>query len=171
MRKLGIGVMSSFIVNPDYNERDFAAFREYLKHKKPPLPVFWVLTPIPGTVLYEERRQELISENYDLFDGLHSVLPTRLKLRKFYQQYFGLYMSAHLGRVLSVFVPRKKPIGGHLSLLAFFRNVELVLRLINDANPRALWKDHFESPRKPLGKKIGLAVMEKSGSKIGNVIG
>jgi radical SAM superfamily enzyme YgiQ (UPF0313 family) len=171
MRKLGIGVMSSFIVNPDYNERDFAAFREYLKHKKPPLPVFWVLTPIPGTVMYEERRQELISENYELFDGLHSVLPTRLRLKKFYRQYFRLYMSAHLGRVLSVFVPRKKPIGGHLSLLAFFRNVVLVLGLIKDANPRALWRDHFESPRKPPGKKPGLEVMEKSGSKIGDMIG
>jgi radical SAM superfamily enzyme YgiQ (UPF0313 family) len=153
IRKLGIGVMSSFIVNPDYNERDFAAFRKYLKCKKPPLPVFWVLTPIPGTVMYEERHQELTSENYELFDGLHSVLPTRLKLRKFYQQLFSLYVSAHLSRALSVFAPRRRPIGGRLSPLAFLRSVVLVLRLIKDANPRALWRDHFDSPQKSPVKK------------------
>lgn len=164
--ELGIGVMSSFIVDPDYNERDFAAFRKYLKHKKPPLPVFWVLTPIPGTVTYKERHQELISENYELFDGLHSVLAPRLGLKKFYQQYFRLYISAHLGRILSIFAPRKKPIGGHPSLFTFFRNVVLVLRLLKDATPRALWKDHFESPRNSSSKKTGLRVMEKSDSKI-----
>lgn len=171
IRKLGIGVMSSFIVNPDYNERDFAAFRKYLKHKKPPLPVFWVLTPIPGTVMYEERRHELTSENYELFDGLHSVLPTRLRLRKFYRQLFSLYVSAHLGRALSVFTPRRKPIGGHMSPRAFFRNVVLLLRLIKDANPRALWRDHFEPPGKTPANNFGLDVMEKSGGKISNVTG
>jgi radical SAM superfamily enzyme YgiQ (UPF0313 family) len=171
IRQLGIGVMSSFIVNPDYNERDFAAFRKYLKLKKPPLPVFWVLTPIPGTVMYEERRHELTSENYELFDGLHSVLPTRLSLRKFYQQLFSLYVSAHLSRVLSVFAPRRRPIGGHLSPLAFLRNVVLVIRLIKDANPRALWRDHFDSPRKPPVKKPASMSLKKSGSKISDIIG
>lgn len=164
--ELGIGVMSSFIVDPDYSEQDFSAFRKYLREKKPPLPVFWVLTPIPGTVMYEERHQELISDNYELFDGLHSVLPPRLGLKKFYEQYVRLYISAHLGRILSTFAPRKKPIGGHPSPLAFLRNVALLLRLLKDANPRALWKDHLELPRKPPSKKSGIEFVKESNSKM-----
>lgn len=146
LKELGIGIVSSFIVDPDFSEQDFADLENYIQQKKPPLPVFWVLTPIPGTILHQERHRELISENYDLFDGLHAVLPTRLGLKKFYQQYFNLYRSIYLKRLLPVLVARK--VSG-VSPFTFLKKLVTMLWLLKDFNPRSLWKHHFQPPRRP----------------------
>jgi len=39
---------------------------------------FAVLTPLPGTDLYEDVKGNLITTDYDLFDFIHTQLPTKL---------------------------------------------------------------------------------------------
>ncbi len=59
-----------------------------------------MLTPLPGTDLYEQVRDRLISHNHDF---LHTLLPTALPLKDFYEQLYGLYQTAiPFGRRLSI---------------------------------------------------------------------
>jgi hypothetical protein len=45
-----------------------------------------VLTPMPGADLYEEVKGQLIMNNYDYVDFLHTMLPTTLPLKDFYAE-------------------------------------------------------------------------------------
>jgi len=89
--KNNITVSGHFIVNPNYSEEDFKALGDYVEEMKIDEPVFCILTPLPGTVLYEEKKNILTTNNYELFDLIHAVLPTRLSINDFYRQYAELY--------------------------------------------------------------------------------
>jgi hypothetical protein len=56
-----------------------------------------VLTPLPGSRLWEEKRSELLTEDYSCYDCLHAVLPTRLPREEFYRQFANLYRQRDLG--------------------------------------------------------------------------
>lgn len=88
---LGIDVYASFIVRPDFTQADFAGLRKYCRHLGLTFASFAVLTPLPGTDLYHEVRDQLITHNYDYFDFIHTLLPTALPLKDFYAEYHYLY--------------------------------------------------------------------------------
>ncbi len=96
LRSLNIGVYASFIVDPEFTKREFARLKEYIKRLKIAQPYFSVLTPLPGTVFFENVRERITSLNYEFFDLLHAVLPTKLSLAEFYKEFAGLYRSAYL---------------------------------------------------------------------------
>ncbi|HCJ66169.1 MAG TPA: B12-binding domain-containing radical SAM protein, partial [Elusimicrobia bacterium] len=89
-------VSGHFIINPDYTEQDFNALAEYVKEMKITQPVFCVLTPLPGTDLFEEKKGQLLTRNYEMFDLVHVVLPTRLSQKNFYKHYSELYRKCYL---------------------------------------------------------------------------
>jgi hopanoid C-3 methylase len=62
-----------------------------MKHK---YATFTVLTPLPGTQLYAEREQELLSRKPELFDMVHALLPTKLPLQDFYAECAKLWTNA-----------------------------------------------------------------------------
>ncbi len=82
--RLNIKVRANFIVRPEYSEDDFAKLAQTVADLRVDLPSFAVLTPLPGTQLYEESRHLLLSDNPDLFDCYHTLFPTKLPLDKFY---------------------------------------------------------------------------------------
>ena len=94
LNKLGIEPYASFIVRPDLLKEDFAAFRRYCRGLTLGFAGFAVLTPLPGTDLYEQSREKLITSNYDYFDFIHTVLPTKLSLKEFYNEYYRLSRQA-----------------------------------------------------------------------------
>jgi hypothetical protein len=51
------------------------------------------LTPFPGTDLYEEVKEEITSHNYDLYDSMHTLLPTKLSLSRFYGELSYLFIK------------------------------------------------------------------------------
>ncbi len=59
------------------------------------IPSYTVLTPLPGTVLYEEMKDKLITSEYRLFDFLHAVIPTRLPLKEFYRELARLWAQTY----------------------------------------------------------------------------
>ncbi len=91
LRSLEIDLWASFIVDPDYRKEDFDHLRQYVLEHRIQTPTFSVLTPLPGTPLYQEKEEKLTERNYDLFDIAHAVLPTRLPLIEFYQEYARLW--------------------------------------------------------------------------------
>ena len=77
LHNLDIRIFGSFIIRPDFNHNDFKEYARYCRSLRLHLPVFSVLTPLPGTDYYEEVKDNLITHNYDYFDLLHCVLETK----------------------------------------------------------------------------------------------
>ena len=91
LNELGINIWGSFIVNPAFNEDDFARLHQYVRHAGITYPVFAVLTPFPGTELWEQQQGHLTTHDLDYFDTTHVVVPTKLPLPRFYHLYFNLF--------------------------------------------------------------------------------
>lgn len=94
LQDLGIDVYASFMVRQEFTREDFAALRAYCRRLGLDFASFAVLTPLPGTDLYSEVEDRLLTRDYDLFDFLHTQLPTALPLREFFEECEGLYKHA-----------------------------------------------------------------------------
>jgi len=46
---------------------------------------------LPGTDLYNDVKENLIASSYDYFDFFHTLLPTKLPLKDFYEEFAQLY--------------------------------------------------------------------------------
>jgi radical SAM superfamily enzyme YgiQ (UPF0313 family) len=92
---MGIRPMATFIVDPEWDEEDFEKLKDYVIKHKLSTPSFTILTPLPGTEVYDERKNDLVTLNYQLFDLLHVVLPTKLPIREFYARFADLCQQGH----------------------------------------------------------------------------
>lgn len=95
-RQLGIEVFAQFVVNTDYDRRDFQRLARFIEHHRIDYPSFTVLTPIPGTDLLGNfdsviERQPNGRPNWDLFDCQNAVTRTRLPKDEFRREYRKLY--------------------------------------------------------------------------------
>lgn len=84
-RSLGIMVAINIIADPDWDEKRFAAIREWAL-SVPEIVNVSVNTPYPGTETFLTESRKLATRDYRLFDIQHAVLPTRLPLDRFYQE-------------------------------------------------------------------------------------
>jgi radical SAM superfamily enzyme YgiQ (UPF0313 family) len=94
LQGLGIDIYASFIVRPEFTRADFAAFGQYCRALELDFATFAMLTPLPGTDFYQEVKDRLITHNYDYFDFVHTLLPTALPLKDFYEEYYQLYQKS-----------------------------------------------------------------------------
>jgi radical SAM superfamily enzyme YgiQ (UPF0313 family) len=91
LRDHGLEPIVSFIVHPDYTHQDFDSLKAYVRQLELAQAMYSILTPLPGTDLFEELRDQLIMTNYELWDLMHAVLPTRLPIREFYAEFADLF--------------------------------------------------------------------------------
>jgi radical SAM superfamily enzyme YgiQ (UPF0313 family) len=94
LKSLDIDIFPTFIIRPEFDRRDFADLRKYCLDLDLNFIGFSVLTPLPGTDLYHEVKDRLISSNYDYFDFFHTLMPTTLSIRDFYRELTTLYQSS-----------------------------------------------------------------------------
>ena len=94
LQDLGIDIYASLIVRPEFTRADFAACRQYCHALDLDFATFAMLTPLPGTDFYQEVKERMITHNYDYFDFIHTLLPTALPLKDFYEEYYQLYQKA-----------------------------------------------------------------------------
>lgn len=94
LKGLGILLYASFVVDSSFTRKDFRSLTSYVRHLKLHYASFSILTPLPGTTMYQERREELLPYRPEMFDFLHTVLPTYLPLEEFYAEFARLYQSA-----------------------------------------------------------------------------
>jgi radical SAM superfamily enzyme YgiQ (UPF0313 family) len=92
----GIVIWGAFIIDPQWMPDDFRRLRDYVTEKEITHTQFTVLTPLPGTDLYNDTRDRLLTEDYRCFDTMHSVLPTKLPREEFYAQFAQLYRQTDL---------------------------------------------------------------------------
>ncbi len=93
----GVIIWGAFLVDPDWTADDFKQLRDYVGEKKITHTQFTILTPLPGTQLYRDRYEELLTHDYSCFDTLHAVLPTRLPREEFYRHFASLYRQTDIG--------------------------------------------------------------------------
>lgn len=94
LKSLGIEIFPTFIVRPEFDREDFGDLRKYCLDLDLDFIGFPVLTPLPGTDLYQEVKDKLISSNYDYFDFFHTVMPTTLPMKDFYRELTTLYKTS-----------------------------------------------------------------------------
>ncbi|MCB1033788.1 MAG: radical SAM protein, partial [Acidobacteria bacterium] len=94
LQDLDVGYTPNFIVDPSWDREDFAKLKRWIDKTGAYNSGFSVLTPLPGTDLWAAVEDEVNTEDWELFDIAHAVLPTRLPLDEFYAEYAGLWKHA-----------------------------------------------------------------------------
>ncbi|MFE3171598.1 B12-binding domain-containing radical SAM protein [Amycolatopsis sp. NPDC059090] len=94
--ELGIEIFAQFVVNTDYEPRDFRRLVKFIEHHRIRFPTFTVLTPLPGTELLADFESVLARQangrpDWDQFDCQHAVTRTRMPLQEFHDAYRALY--------------------------------------------------------------------------------
>ncbi len=89
-RQLGIKVAINIIADPDWDPEQFKLVREWCL-EVPEIVNLTINTPYPGTETWLTEPRKLTTLDYRLYDITHAVMPTKLPLRRFYEEYLGAY--------------------------------------------------------------------------------
>ena len=95
LREIGITIVGDFIVDPGYGHDDFDALFAYLAANPVDLPIFTVMTPLPGTALHRSWRERIVNFDLDYYTLANAVVPTRLGDAEFYRRYAELFQLTH----------------------------------------------------------------------------
>ncbi len=93
LQDLDVGYTPNFIVDPSWEREDFDKLKRWVERTGAYNSGFSVLTPLPGTDLWDEVKGDVVTEDWELFDITHAVLPTRLPLEEFYRELGGLWKT------------------------------------------------------------------------------
>ena len=91
LKDLGVGFTCNFIVDPAWDRDDFARLREWIDVQGTYNSGFSILTPLPGTDLWDNVQNQITTRDWELFDIVHTVLPTKLPIEEFYEEYSRLW--------------------------------------------------------------------------------
>ncbi|HXH38430.1 MAG TPA: radical SAM protein [Thermoanaerobaculia bacterium] len=91
LQDLGVGFTPNFIVDPAWNRDDFKRLRDWIDHTGAYNSGFSVLTPLPGTDLWDTAKGQVTTHDWEMYDIVHAVLPTTLSLDDFYEEYSRLW--------------------------------------------------------------------------------
>ena len=94
LQDLGVGFTPNFIVDPAWTRDDFKRLRDWIDHTGAYNSGFSVLTPLPGTDLWDSAKEQVTTHDWEMYDIVHAVLPTTLPLDEFYEEYSGLWRHA-----------------------------------------------------------------------------
>lgn len=100
LRRIGITVVGDFIISPDYSEKQFESLEGFVREHPIDLPMYTVLTPLPGTALHARMRDRITNHDLDYYTLTNAVLPTRLPEETFYRKYAQLLQAGHSGAKL-----------------------------------------------------------------------
>jgi len=98
LKEMKVGFSCNFITDPNWDHEDFERLRQYVLTHGLHQSGFTVLTPLPGTDLWDEVKDQVNTTNYELFDLMHPVLPTKLPLEEFYKEYASLWVTVQQAR-------------------------------------------------------------------------
>ena len=91
---LGIISTGIFMVRPEFDASDFERLWAVINEMKIMIPLLTILTPLPGTQLWQQRQHALLTRDVRFFDLLHAVTETKLPREEFYRLF-----ASHNSRV------------------------------------------------------------------------
>jgi hopanoid C-3 methylase len=95
LHELNMLIVGDFIVPPDYTGQEFADLEQFIVTKGIQVPVLSVLTPIPGTPLYERMKERIVIRDLDFYTFTNAVVPTTLPEKDFYETFSELVKRLH----------------------------------------------------------------------------
>jgi anaerobic magnesium-protoporphyrin IX monomethyl ester cyclase len=112
LKKYRIGVWGGFIIGDVDEKRSMIENTiRFAKKLNPEDAQFSILTPYPGTRLYDEVTDRLLTRNWDLFDGAHAVVQNRYLStaqiqRLFVKAYLSFYLRLKKARKIIRYIAR-----------------------------------------------------------------
>jgi hopanoid C-3 methylase len=141
-REIGVTVAVNLIADPSWDQRRFAAVREWAL-EIPEIVHLTVATPYPGTETWLTESRKLTTFDYRLFDIQHAVLATRLPLRQFYQELVktqGVINRKHLGWSG---LRKAAAIGASLAIQGQTNFLRMLWKFNSVYNAERQYSDHF----------------------------
>jgi len=99
LRDLDIETIAYFLIEPDFEKKDFENISNYCMEMQISDPTFVFLNAYPGTSLYNDMKDSIIESSYEYLDMLHCPYKTKLPLETLYKYYFELYKEIYLDRL------------------------------------------------------------------------
>ena len=97
-----IMIRGNYVVPNYYDEDDFKALAQYALDHNVVFPGYTILTPMPGTVFYEQMKDQIIDFNLSKYNLLNCVLKTKLPIEKFYENVGKLWMIKKGDEIINV---------------------------------------------------------------------
>lgn len=86
----GARITGSFLIDPSFDKSDFERLAEHIDSLNVDYPFCFILTPLPGTMAFEAAKDRLTLHNWAFWDLFHAVVPTKLELEEFYNEFVNL---------------------------------------------------------------------------------
>jgi len=86
-RALGFGITCNFIIDPNFTEEDFFGLWDFLDEHQLYRAGFTLLTPLPGTYLFEQSKKKIEVFDWTHYDLHHLLWQPRLPLERFFDLY------------------------------------------------------------------------------------
>lgn len=98
LQKYGVDIYGSLITQPDYVKEDWDRLKRFIDENKLYFLNISPLTPMPGTLIWEQYRERLtISRRaHGLWDLSHMLVETKQPLKQYYRSLLGVYLHACL---------------------------------------------------------------------------
>jgi radical SAM superfamily enzyme YgiQ (UPF0313 family) len=97
-----IMIRGNYVVPNYYNEDDFKALAQYAIDHNVVFPGYTILTPMPGTIFYEQMKDQIIDFDLSKYNLLNCVLKTKLSIEKFYENVGKLWMIKKGNEIINV---------------------------------------------------------------------
>ena len=91
LNSLGVIVNGNYIIKPDYVQKDFDRLASFVTLNPIFHSGFTVLTPFPGTDLWEEMKDDIVIDNFDYYNLTNAVTKTVLPEKEFYDMVSQMY--------------------------------------------------------------------------------
>jgi radical SAM superfamily enzyme YgiQ (UPF0313 family) len=86
-----IMLRGNYIVPNNYDEDDFRALADYAGSNRVVYAGYTILTPMPGTVFYDDISDQIIDHDLSKYNLFNCVLKTKLPLERFYENMGNLW--------------------------------------------------------------------------------
>lgn len=87
-----IMIRGNYVIPPSYKADDFQAIAAYAASHEVVYAGYTVLTPMPGTVLYQSVKDSITDYDYRKYNFFNSIMKTALPLEEFYEKTARLWL-------------------------------------------------------------------------------
>lgn len=88
----GIMLRGNYVIPHDYDQSDFKAMRDFASGYKVAYAGYTILTPMPGTIYYNEMKDQILDFDLSKYNFFNCVLPTKMPLPDFYKNVSNLWL-------------------------------------------------------------------------------
>ena len=153
LKNIGIMLHASFIVRPDFSVEDFKNLEATIAEISPVEITFTVLSPSPGTQMWNDNMNDFICDPFKYYDCMHTLVPTKLTLRRFYQHFGRLYSIALRSnplRINKIKIPLRDLVRAMISGTKYVFSLYLIYK----DYPPIMWLKAGAEQRKSLAKQV-----------------